>query len=278
MIAQFRMNWDKRQDAMIQKTQKLLEQGFFMKLLGLFFIFALVLFSRSVFAQANNPGVNLPGVSINLGQGVNFVDTLELVGLFTILSLAPAIIILTTSFTRIIVVLSFMRQALGTQSMPPNQLLIGFALFLTMFVMMPTGTKVYNQALAPYLNKQITTTQALSKMETSMRGFMQKHVRKADIQLFYDVTNAPAPQTINDVPTHYLIPAFIISELKTAFQIGFLLYIPFLILDMVVASVLMAMGMMMLPPVIISLPFKLLLFVMVDGWQLVTGSLLRSFS
>lgn len=236
-----------------------------------------VFFTDSVFAQAAN-NVNLPGLSVNFGQGTDLVDTMQVLVLFTILTLAPAFIILCTSFTRIIVVLSFMRQALGTQGMPPNQLLIGFALFLSAFVMMPTGKNIYQNSITPYMNKTITTTEAISGIEYELRGFMSSQVRKADIGLFYDVTNTPAPATIDDVPIHFLIPAFIISELKTAFQIGFLLYIPFLILDMVVASVLMAMGMMMLPPVIISMPFKLLLFVLVDGWQLVTGSILRSFN
>ena len=220
---------------------------------------------------------NLPGININFGSGVNLVDTLELLVLFTLLSLAPAFIILTTSFTRIVVVLSFMRQAIGTQNMPPNQILIGFAIFLSIFVMGPTGKSMYNGAIDPYLKDKMTMPNALSVMEKELRNFMQKYTRKKDIALFYDVTKTKNPNNINDVPTYYLVPAFIISELKTAFQIGFLLYIPFLILDMVVASVLMAMGMMMLPPVIISLPFKLLLFVLVDGWQLVTGSILRSF-
>lgn len=227
--------------------------------------------------QQTGTGMNLPGVAVNFGQGVNLVDTIEILIMFTILTLAPAILILCTCFTRIIVVLSFMRQALGTQSMPPNQLLIGFALFLSIFVMKPTGVQIYDNAIQPYMNEEITTGEALDQIESGLRGFMNAHVRKADIQLFYDVTGETAPQTIHDVPIHFLIPAFIISELKTAFQIGFLLYIPFLILDMVVASVLMAMGMMMLPPIVISLPFKLLLFVLVDGWQLVTGSILRSF-
>lgn len=222
-------------------------------------------------------GVNLPGVNINFGQGVDLVDTLEVLILFTVLTLAPAVLILCTCFTRIIVVLSFMRQAIGAQNMPPNQLLIGLALFLSVFVMQPTGQAIYDSAIQPYMKKQIQTTEALDRIELGLRSFMNKQVRKTDIQLFYDVTGRPAPQTIDDVPIHFLIPAFVISELKTAFQIGFLLYIPFLILDMIVASVLMAMGMMMLPPVVVSLPFKLLLFVLVDGWQLVTGSLLRSF-
>lgn len=227
-----------------------------------------------VFAQQTN----LPGVAVNFGQGTNLVDTLEVLLLFSVLTLAPAIIILCTSFTRIVIVLSFMRQALGTQNMPPNQLLIGFALFLSIFVMMPTGQSIYQNTIKPYQTKQIDGTKAFENMEKDLRAFMQNHVRKADIGLFYDVTGAIAPNEIKDVPTHYLIPSFIISELKTAFQIGFLLYIPFIVLDMVVASVLMAMGMMMLPPMLVSMPFKLLLFVLVDGWQLVTGAILRSFS
>ncbi|MFZ9002053.1 MAG: flagellar type III secretion system pore protein FliP [Bacteriovoracaceae bacterium] len=239
-------------------------------ILALSFLFL----SKSVIAQTN---VGLPGLSINFGQGANLVDTMEIMILFTVLTLAPAIIILCTSFTRIIVVLSFMRQAIGTQNLPPNQLLIGLAIFLSLFVMKPTGTEVYEKAIRPYMNKQITTTAALSTIESSFRSFMNKQVRKKDIALFYDVSGSKYPKNISQVPIHFLIPAFIISELKTAFQIGFLLYIPFLVLDMVVASVLMAMGMMMLPPVVVSLPFKLLLFVLVDGWQLVTGSLLRSF-
>lgn len=236
---------------------------------------AALLGSAPAFGQS---AMNLPGLSVNFGQGTDLVDTMQVLVLFTMLTLAPAFIILTTSFTRIIVVLSFMRQAIGTQSMPPNQLLIGFALFLSAFVMMPTGKAIYNDSIQPYMNKQITTAEAIKGMELELRGFMSSQVRKADIGLFYEVTGEQAPQSVDDVPLHYLIPAFIISELKTAFQIGFLLYIPFLILDMVVASVLMAMGMMMLPPVIISMPFKLLLFVLVDGWQLVTGSILRSFN
>jgi flagellar biosynthetic protein FliP len=246
----------------------------FLKLLVLFIVPALA-FGQS---QATGSNVALPGMSINFGQGANLVDSIEILLLFTILTLAPSILILCTSFTRILIVLSFMRQAIGTQNMPPNQLLVGFSLFLSMFVMQPTGERIYNKAIQPYMAKTITTTVAIDEITLGLRAFMQKQVRKADIGLFYDVTGKTAPQTIDDVPIHYLIPAFIISELKTSFQIGFLLYIPFLILDMVVASVLMAMGMMMLPPVVVSLPFKLLLFVLVDGWQLVTGSILRSFN
>jgi flagellar biosynthesis protein FliP len=238
-------------------------------------IFLLLPFS--LFAQSSQ-GLSLPGMSINFGQGVDLVDTMQLLAVFTLLTLAPAILVLCTCFTRIIVVLAFMRQAIGTQNMPPNQLLIGFAMFLTFFVMQPTGESIYNGAITPYMEKQITSIEAIKNIETNLRGFMSSQVRKADLQLFYDITGKSQPQTIVDVPTHFLIPAFIISELKTAFQIGFLLYLPFLILDMVIASVLMAMGMMMLPPVIVSFPFKLLLFVLVDGWHLITGSLIRSFN
>jgi flagellar biosynthetic protein FliP len=249
------------------------------KLTKLLSVLALLLLPTLAFPQAANPnGLNLPGMAINFGQGVNLVDSIEVLMLFTIITLAPSILILCTSFTRILIVLSFMRQAIGTQNMPPNQVLVGFSLFLSMFVMQPTGERIYNKAIQPYMQKTITTTVAIDEITLALRSFMQKQVRKADIGLFYDVTGKTAPNTIDDVPIHYLIPAFIISELKTSFQIGFLLYIPFLILDMVVASVLMAMGMMMLPPVVVSLPFKLLLFVLVDGWQLVTGSILRSFN
>ena len=243
---------------------------------GFKFLIALlgVLTASGAFAQT----ANLPGVAVNFGQGTNLVDTIEILLLFTVLTLAPAIIILCTSFTRIVVVLSFMRQALGTQNMPPNQLLIGFALFLSVFVMMPTGKSIYENTIKPYQAKQIDGMKALDSLEKDLRNFMEKHVRKNDIGLFYDVTGEAAPSDIKGVPTYYLIPAFIISELKTAFQIGFLLYIPFIVLDMVVASVLMAMGMMMLPPMLVSMPFKLLLFVLVDGWQLVTGAILRSFN
>jgi len=242
-----------------------------------FLTIALTLILPGLALAQSTSGINVPGLAVNFGKGADLVDTIQILLLFTVLSLAPAIIILCTSFTRIIVVLSFMRQAIGTQNMPPNQLLIGFAIFLSIFVMQPTGTKIYNQAIKPYMAKEISTMVAVTHIEENLRIFMSKQVRKADIQLFYDVTGKTQPKDINEVPFHFLIPSFIISELKTAFQIGFLLYIPFLILDMVVASVLMAMGMMMLPPVVVSMPFKLLLFVLVDGWQLVTGSILRSF-
>lgn len=236
------------------------------------------LFLGGTFLSQKAHAIGLPGVSINFNsEGQNLVDTLEVLAFFTILTMAPAIIIMCTCFTRIIVVLSFLKQAIGMQNMPPNQLLIGLAVFLSLFVMAPTGTNIYQQSLKPYMEKRVTTVKALEVMEENMREYMKKYTRENDIKLFYDVTGATAPDTFSDVPIYFVIPAFIISELKMSFQIGFLLYIPFLILDMVVASILMAMGMMMLPPVLVSMPFKILLFVLVDGWHVVTGSLLRSF-
>ncbi|MGZ3703977.1 MAG: flagellar type III secretion system pore protein FliP [Bdellovibrionota bacterium] len=205
------------------------------------------------------------------------VSALRILILFTVLSLAPAILIMMTSFTRIVVVLSFLRQALATQNMPPNQLIIGLSLFLTFFTMAPVWQSINTNSLGPYMAEKISQDVAISRAEGPLREFMFKQTREKDLMLFLELARVAKPQTRRDVPTWVLIPAFMVSELKTAFQIGFMLYLPFLIIDMVVASVLMAMGMMMLPPVVISLPFKLLLFVLVDGWELVIGSLVRSF-
>jgi flagellar biosynthetic protein FliP len=191
--------------------------------------------------------------------------------------LAPAIFIMMTSFTRIIVVLSFLRQALGTQQMPPNQLLVGMALFLTLFIMSPILTKVNSEALQPFMDGKINQEEAMNKALVPLRGFMFNQTRDQDLALFVKMAKAERPRTRADVSTTILIPAFVLSELKTAFQIGFIIYLPFLVIDMVVASVLMAMGMMMLPPVVISLPFKIMLFVLVDGWSLIVGSLVQSF-
>ena len=193
------------------------------------------------------------------------------------LTLAPAIVVMLTSFTRIIVVLSFVRSALALQQMPPNQVLIGLALFLTMFTMAPTWQELYTEGLQPYLAGELTEAEALAPASEPVREFMFRHTREQDLGLFIDMAGAGRPETPDDVPTMTLIPAFIISELRTAFQLGFILFIPFLVIDMIVASTLMSMGMLMLPPVMISLPFKVLLFVMVDGWYLVTRSLLLSF-
>jgi flagellar biosynthetic protein FliP len=203
--------------------------------------------------------------------------TLQIVFLLTVLTLAPAILILLTSFTRIVVVLSFLRNALGTQAMPPNQVLVGLALFLTLFVMTPTWDGVYADALRPYLDGRITQAQALENARPPVQKFLLAHTRERDIALFVRLGKLAPPRTPAEVPLTALVPAFIISELRTAFTIGFLLYIPFVIIDLVVASVLMSMGMFMLPPMMVSLPFKLIFFVLVDGWNLVVGSLARSF-
>jgi flagellar biosynthetic protein FliP len=198
--------------------------------------------------------------------------------LITVLSLAPAILVLMTSFTRIVIVLGFVRTSLGTQQMPPNQVLIGLALFMTLFVMAPTFSQVNDTALKPYLAGEISQTEALDKASIPMKEFMYKHTREKDLLLFMKYTKTEKPETFQDIPITVLVPAYAMSELKTAFQMGFMIFIPFLVIDMVVASTLMAMGMMMLPPVMISLPFKILLFVLVDGWYLVVKSLLTSFN
>jgi flagellar biosynthetic protein FliP len=202
---------------------------------------------------------------------------LQIIFLLTVLTVSPAILILTTSFTRVAVVLSFLRQALGTQQTPSNQVIAGMALFLTFFIMMPVWTEINTQALQPYLHDQISQQVALEKAVAPVHRFMMKQTREKDLTLFVDMSKMERPKTPQDVPLSVLIPSFVISELKTAFFIGFILYVPFLIIDMVVSSVLLSMGMMMLPPILISLPFKLMLFVLVDGWYLVVGSMVRSF-
>ncbi|MBW8350507.1 flagellar type III secretion system pore protein FliP [Bacillus sp. IITD106] len=204
--------------------------------------------------------------------------SVKLLLLLTVLSIAPSILILMTSFTRIIIVLSFVRTSLATQQMPPNQVLVGLALFLTFFIMAPTFSQVNEQALTPLFNDEINLEQAYEKAAIPFREFMSKHTRQKDLELFLSYSKAEKPATIQDIPLTVLVPAYALSELKTAFQIGFMIFIPFLVIDMVVASILMSMGMMMLPPVMISLPFKILLFVLVDGWYLVIKSLLQSFS
>jgi flagellar biosynthesis protein FliP len=220
-----------------------------------------------------------PSVTIDLGQTgpKQTAVVFQILALLTVLSLAPAFFIMVTSFTRVVIVLSFLRQALGTQSVPPNQVLISLALFITVFVMAPVGEAVYSQALQPLLAEQISHEEAWAKGIQPIRAFMLKQVRDKDLELFIELSKRPKPETVDQVPIHVVIPAYILSELRVAFQIGFLIYIPFLIVDMVVASVLMSMGMMLLPPAVISLPFKLILFVLADGWNLVVGSLVKSF-
>jgi flagellar biosynthetic protein FliP len=203
--------------------------------------------------------------------------SVKLLLLLTVLSLAPSILILMTCFTRIIIVLSFVRTALGTQQTPPNQVLVGLALFLTFFIMAPVFQKVNHDALTPLFKNEINLEEAYDRASVPFKDFMSKYTRQKDLELFLQYSNAKQPKSIQDIPLTALVPAYAISELKTAFQMGFMLFIPFLVIDMVVSSVLMSMGMMMLPPVMISLPFKILLFVLVDGWHLVIESLLQSY-
>ncbi|MDR3089565.1 MAG: flagellar type III secretion system pore protein FliP [Desulfobulbaceae bacterium] len=203
---------------------------------------------------------------------------IQLLLLLTILSITPAIILMTTCFTRIVIVLGFVRQALGTQNMPPTQIILGLSLFLSLFVMTPTLEAIRVEALTPYMDQKISQEEALTRAIRPLRAFMFSQVREEELTLLTDISGAKEPANRDEVPTLTLIPAFMLSELKRAFQMGFMIYIPFLVIDMIVASILMSMGMMMLPPVIISMPFKLLLFVLVDGWNLIVGSLIKSFA
>lgn len=224
--------------------------------------------------------IPLPRLELCIGTaegGEDVALSLQLLALLTVLTLAPAILVMVTSFTRIVVVLSFTRTAMATQQMPPNQVLIGLALFLTFYTMAPTWNVIHETAVQPYLAGDIGQQAALERAMEPLREFMLYHTREQDVRLFAEMAGQPLPQNRAEIATHVLIPAFVISELKTAFQLGFMLFLPFLVIDMVVASTLMAMGMMLLPPVMISLPFKVLLFVLVDGWHLVTRSLLVSF-
>ena len=223
--------------------------------------------------------ITAPGVQLQLGgPGADNQTALQFFLLLTILSLVPAILMMVTSFVRITIVLSFVRNAIGAQQMPPNQVLVGLALFLTLFVMAPTWQRINADALQPYLANQLPADQAFDKGSQPLREFMFKQVRERDLALFIQVGGLPQPSTQADVPTYVLIPAYMISELKTSFQMGFVILLPFLVIDLVVSSVLMSMGMMMLPPASISLPFKLLLFVMADGWHLIVHSLITSFT
>jgi flagellar biosynthetic protein FliP len=243
-------------------------------------IFGVILAAVLLISAAGGQAQNLPSLNIQVGQSENpqqLAITVQIILLITLLTIAPAILILVTSFTRIIIVLSLLRHALSTQQTPPNQVLIGLALFLTFFIMMPVFSEINREAVQPYMTKEITQREAFDRAVVPLRGFMFKQTREKDIALFMRAAKLPAPANENAVPTRALIPAFIISELRTAFEMGFMLFIPFLIIDMVVASVLMSMGMLMLPPIMISLPFKILLFVLVDGWNLLVQSLIMSF-
>jgi len=225
-------------------------------------------------------GIPIPSFQIGVGQAEGPEDVavvLQVIALLTVLSLAPAIMILMTSFTRLVIVFHFLRQAMGTSQSPPNQVIVGLSLFMTFFIMAPVWQQVYSDALRPYMDEEITITTALEKAQEPVKKFMMANTREKDLALFVEASGQPRPQNRDDISLLTLVPAFVISELKTAFIIGFVLYVPFLVLDMVVASVLLSMGMMMLPPVMISLPFKLMLFVLVDGWNLVAGSMMKSF-
>ena len=227
--------------------------------------------------------ISLPGVTFSSGGVAGKADPeqvgvgLQILALLTLLSLVPSLLIMVTSFTRVVVVMSFVRQAMGLQGQPPNQVLIALSLFVTFFIMGPVFDRVHEEALRPYLDKRISEEQALERALVPIRGFMVRQTREKDLALFLRLSGVQKAQSPDDVPLRLLIPSFMISELKTAFQIGFMIYLPFLIIDMVVASVVMSMGMMMLPPLVISMPVKLILFVLVDGWALVVGSLVQSF-
>jgi flagellar biosynthetic protein FliP len=252
-----------------------MKNGLIVGLIGLLLItFSLPLSAAPVPAKEAGPSI-----SINMGNGqpVELSVVIQIMTLLTVLTLAPAILMMMTSFIRIVIVFSFLRQALGTMQAPPNQVIISLALFLTLFVMTPVWQKINQNALQPYLNHQMSQTDALTQAEGPLRSFMLKQVREKDLALFVEISKMTPPKEPSDIPMQVMIPAFMISELRTAFQIGFLVYLPFLVIDLVVASILMSMGMMMLPPVMVSLPFKLILFVLSDGWYLVVGSLVKSF-
>jgi flagellar biosynthetic protein FliP len=242
---------------------------------------AVVFLWPGVMHAAPDPApVPVPTVNIGVGQSTapkDVVSSLQILAMLTILSLAPSLLVLTTAFTRIVVVLSFTRSALATQNMPPNQVLVGLALFLTFFVMAPTWNQINTDALQPYLRGEVTQTEALARGQKPLREFMLKQTNEKDLALFVNMAGLQRPNTPDDLPTYVIIPAFAISEIATAFKIGFLIFIPFIVIDMVVSATLMSMGMLMLPPMMISLPFKILLFIMMDGWRLVVQYLIQSF-
>ncbi len=243
------------------------------RLLGMSLVLGL---PTSAFAQATkDPAISLQVSGLDGTEPWTF--GLRILFLLTALTLAPALLMLVTAFTRVVIVLGLLRQALGTMHAPPNQVMIGLAMFLTLFIMMPVWEQIRVEALNPLLEQQVTQEVALDRAKIPLRTFMLKQVREKDLTLFVEMAKVPHPQTPDDFPFHVLVPAFVTSELRTAFQIGFLIYVPFLVIDMIVASILMSMGMMMLPPIMISLPFKLVLFVLADGWFLVVGALMNSF-
>lgn len=238
-------------------------------------ILILALLSPQLFAADQG----IPALTLTTGEDgtENYSVTLQILALMTLLTFLPAVVMMMTSFTRIIVVFAILRQALGLQQTPSNQILVGLALFLTLFIMTPVMDRINQEAVQPYLNEELSTLQALEAAAKPLHSFMLMNTRENDLDLFMRISDTPAVEAPEDIPLTVLVPAFATSELKTAFQIGFMLFIPFLVIDLIVASVLMAMGMMMLSPVIISLPFKIMLFVLVDGWAMVVGTLAASF-
>ena len=275
-----------RVDAVVGRARR--HALFFLVLLGAYLLLWLpgVLAGGGVAgaAQQEEPAEaeaqRIPDINITIGEGedvTNISLPLQILLLMTVLALAPSILVMLTSFTRIVIVFHFLRQAMGTQSMPPNQVLVGMALFLTIMIMFPVGQQVWDQAVAPLDAGEVDGWEALTRAEGPVREFMRRFIREKDLELFLRVSEVEAA-SFDEVPTYVVVPAFMLSEIKTAFEIGFLLFLPFLIIDMVVASVLLSMGMIMLPPILISMPFKILVFVLVDGWYLVVGSLVRSFT
>ncbi len=251
------------------------------KVFFILLIFICVIKSDYVFAQQSTTTLPFPKIGIDIGKADSPEDisvTLQILLLMTVLTLAPSILIMTTSYLRIIIVFHFLKSALGTAQMPPGQLLAGIALFITFFVMAPTWKKVNDDALKPLMDKKISMEEAYDKGIEPIRDFMFRNVRDADLELFIGMSNLERPKTKEDLPTYVVVPAFALSELRAGFIIGFFLFIPFLMIDMIISSILMSMGMMMLPPMLISLPFKILLFILVDGWNLIVGSVVRSFS
>ncbi len=251
---------------------------------SVFMIIMLMLFLTFFSISAGAEEFQLPSINLQIGndqeavEGEGLVYSLRILLLLTVISLAPSLLIMVTSFTRIIIVLSLIRNALATQRMPPNQVLIGLALFMTVFIMAPVWQTINTDALQPFINQEIETDTFYQQAAEPLREFMFNQTREKDLALFVEMANVERPDNRDDIPLFVLIPAFVISELKSAFQIGFMIYLPFIMIDMVVASILMSMGMMMLPPVMISLPFKLLLFILVDGWYLLIETLIKTFA
>ncbi len=259
-------------------TEKIPWKRYVLLPIGLGAAVMFLVFSESaVYAQS----MTLPNINLSIGGSADepgkVATVIQLLFILTVLSMAPSILLMLTSFTRVLVVMSLLRHAMGTQQMPPNQIIIGLSLFITMFIMAPVWNRVNEEALKPYYAEQISWEDVLSKGAVPIKEFMMRQTREKDIALFVKISKEKRPEKPSDISLPVLIPSFIISELKTAFQIGFMVYLPFLIIDMVVASILLSMGMMMLPPVMVSMPFKLLLFVLVDGWNLIVGSVVQSF-